>query len=240
MDVSPSVAVPPGAAPDLGCFARPLSWRSAPAGGGRLLTIDGVDGSGKTSLAAALAPLVSERFGVTCRTVDFMSSWVRRHPQFVLLSEDLEHVATGRADITSLCAMCVGDRLANWRTKFSDQIQSGDWLIVDRYHLTPMADMIAFGADEQEKATVRSLLELLPRPDFSFVTSADASACRARVLSRPEERDKQQRPAITDRIVAAFGAVARAQGATSVNTGRDVDSAARSALGALEGLIAQP
>lgn len=112
---------------------------------GRLIIVDGVDGSGKSTLAAAVAERI-ETAGHPARTMDLMSPWVRQHPQFQLLADDLDAVVSGRADIGGLCAICMGDRLATWRTAASRLVADGTWLVVDRYHLTPLADLHTLGS----------------------------------------------------------------------------------------------
>jgi dTMP kinase len=209
-------------------FARPLDFQ-AHSCAGRLITVDGVDGSGKSTLVGGLADELRRR-GVKANGIDMMSSWVRRHPQFTELTRDLAAVTQGQADITAICAICIGDRLAGWRTQFSKLLAEGEWLIVDRYHLTPMADMLVLGAERPDQSMVRSLLGLLPRPDWAFLTHVEPEIALGRVQSRPEEAKQIQRPGLTHQLVAAFRHLAVVHGARVVDTSNGIPEAVSCAI----------
>lgn len=221
-------------ASELGEFAAVLDQR--PHGGpGRLITVDGVDGSGKSTLVAAVVDHLC-RADRPAEPIDLMSQWPRAHPQFQLLADDLANVAGGRADITALCAMCVGDRLATWRTSAAALVAGGAWLVVDRYNLTPMSDMVALGSAAPDQRMVRQLLGLLPRPDLAIVTDVDPATALGRVRARPSEQHKAQRPELTARLIAILHALADAHGAVRADTSGPVAVALAALRPALEGL----
>lgn len=213
-------------------FAYPLDQQPHLCGG-RLIAVDGVDGSGKSSLVEGLVDELRHR-GIAARGVDMMSSWVRRHPQFMELAADLENLISHRADITALCAICIGDRLAAWRTRFRELVAQGEWLIVDRYHLTPMSDMLVLGSEQADQLMVRSLLSLLPRPDWAFLADVNADTALARVRSRPEEADRTQRPELTSQLVAAFRCLADVHAVFTVSTSGNVSDAVMQAMSRIE------
>jgi dTMP kinase len=209
-------------------FARPLG-QEAHSYEGRLVTFDGVDGSGKTTLISGLVDELRHR-GIKANGIDMMSSWVRKHPQFVELTSDLASVTHKRADITAICAICIGDRLAGWRTQFNKLLAEGEWLMVDRYHLTPMADMLVLGSERPDQSMVRSLLSLLPRPDWAFLTHVESEIALERVQSRPEEAKRIQRPALTCQLVVAFHRLAEVHGAYVVDTSKGIPEAVNCAI----------
>lgn len=219
---------------DLGAFGGQLHWKSLSPGGGGVVAVDGVDGSGKSTLSRGLCDLLVRK-GLRAQTVDLMSPWVRHHPQFALLSDDLENVRSGRADITALCAMCVGDRLASWRTKYSSYVAAGGWLVVDRYHLTPMADMLTFGAGRDDQNMVRLLLELLPRPTFAFFTDTPAEMTITRVRARPDESARPERLELTAQLIVTFRALAEVHGCSPIDCSGSASKALADAEDALVG-----
>jgi dTMP kinase len=222
--------------PDLGEFATPLQQR--PHGGrGRLITVDGVDGSGKSTLVGAVVEHL-RRSGLPAEPIDLMSRWPRRHPQFQLLAEDLANVAEGRADITALCAMCIGDRLATWRTDAAARVAAGAWLVVDRYNFTPMSDMLTLGSSPADQLVVRRLLELMPRPDLAVITDVGPATALDRVRGRPDEQDKAQRPELTERLVALLRGLGDAHAAVRADTSGPVAAALAAVRPALRGLRA--
>lgn len=223
-------------ASDLGEFATPLDQRRH-GGAGRLITVDGVDGSGKSTLVAAVVDHLRSA-GIPAEPIDLMSRWPRTHPQFQLLADDLANVAEGRADITALCAMCIGDRLATWRTGAAARVRGGAWLVVDRYNLTPMSDMLALGSAAPDQIMVRRLLELMPRPDLAIVTDVEPAAALDRIRGRPDERHKAQRPQLTERLVALLRDLAGVHGAVRADTSGPVAAAVTSVRSRLDGLTA--
>jgi dTMP kinase len=217
----------------LGAFATPLVQRPD-SGTGRLITVDGVDGSGKSSVVRGIVEALTAR-GLDAHAVDLMSPWVRKHPQFALLAADLDSVVRQRADITALCAICVGDRLASWRTHYREVVARGAWLVVDRYQLTPMSDMLVLGSQPQDQHMVRALLELLPKPDWAFLADVDPETTIRRVRTRPDEAAKVQRPSLTGQLVATFAALAEVNGVTRLDTSGPVDSAVATAMSVIAG-----
>jgi dTMP kinase len=218
---------------DLGAFATPLRQRPD-SGAGRLITVDGVDGSGKSSVVAGIVEELKRR-GKDAMAVDLMTPWVRKHPQFAILAEDLDAVVQRRADITALCSICVGDRLASWRTRYRALVAEGGWLVVDRYHLTPMSDMLVLGSEPADQGMVRALLELLPKPDWAFLTDVDAATAIRRVQARPDEAAKVQRPDLSVRLVATFAALARVNDVVRLDTSGSVDVAVARAISVIGG-----
>jgi dTMP kinase len=212
----------------LGAFATRLQQRPD-SGAGRLITIDGVDGSGKSSVVRGIVDELKAR-GLDAHAVDLMSPWVRKHPQFAMLAADLDSVVRRRADITALCSICIGDRLASWRTRYRELVRRGGWLVVDRYHLTPMSDMLVLGSEPPDQRMVRALLELLPRPDWAFLTDVDAPTTIRRVRSRPEEAAKVQRPDLSSRLVTTFAALAEVNDVVRLDTSGPVETAVAQAM----------
>lgn len=165
-----------------------------------------------------------------------MSAWVREHRQFQLLADDLANVLDGQSDITALCALCIGDRLATWRTSARAEVEAGGWLIVDRYNLTPMSDMLVLGSGPPDRLMVRALLELMPRPDVQILADVPPETAIKRVAQRPDEARKIPRPALTAALVGALRALSAAQGVVTVDTSGSVGAALEAVRGELEGL----
>ncbi len=203
---------------------------------GRLVVVDGVDGSGKSTLAAAVADWL-QKSGRPARAMDLMSSWVRKHPQFQLLADDLDAVVTGRADIGGLCAMCIGDRLATWRTAARRLVADGTWLVVDPDHRTPRAGRPPRGAPQEDPRQVKALLERLPRPDLGLLADCPPDLTVDRVRRRPDEAHKTQRRLLAEGLVDAFRAYAPIHDVDLVDTSGPVDAALEAAIPSLRRLI---
>lgn len=155
---------------------------------GTLITVCGLDGSGKTTAAAIVTELVAAKARQT-ELVKIPSEWARGHPGFATYSADHSTASRGIVDLLSICLMCDADVLAMTRSRIDAALQKGYVVVTDRYVFSSLAELSAQGRPQEEIDVVRSLHGMLWQPDLGLVTLVPADVAIARVRSRPDEAD---------------------------------------------------
>lgn len=176
---------------------------------GRLITVEGIDGSGKTTLVAALVRELGDRFGISARAL--------REPGGVDLSErirsllkDPSAVIGGRAEALLYAAA---------RAELIEQsvvplLHSGEWLILDRYVDSSLAYQgAARGLGVADVAAVNRFATGGLQPDRTLLLELDPTRARERSDERGEGRDRieSEDDSFFADIAAAYGEIADAE-----------------------------
>jgi dTMP kinase len=176
---------------------------------GRLITIEGIDGAGKTTLATALADALRER-----REIDVQ---LLREPGGV---EAAERIRTLVKDPSlQLGARAEALLYAAARAQLVEQalaplLQAGTWVLLDRFVDSSLAYQgagRALGID-----AVRAINDFATAglcPDRTLLLSVDAALGRARQDDRgePPDRLEREQEAFFATIAAAYAELARAE-----------------------------
>lgn len=198
---------------------------SQPDYDGRLVVFEGVDGSGKSSSLALAADHLLRR-GVDVVSTDLLSPECRRLPYFRAYADDPASVFTGRSDQLGVALVCLGDRIVRYRCELRRRLESGAWVLADRYVFTGLAEALAFGRPAPELAVLAQVAGLLPRPDLGFVATAGPEVVLARIRTRATDAGKVLHPSFYERAIAGFAAVGRANGLVELDTTRGADAVA--------------
>lgn len=203
---------------------------------GRLIVVDGTDGSGKTSLLAGLCAWLRAR-GVPAEIVKTPSADCRAVTAFRRYAEVPARALTGEIDLPALSLVCLGDRLQTARTEILPLLESGTWVLCDRWAYSTLAELTAIGASQQDRAAIRAVIDLLPKPDLAVLTTVAPEEAIRRVHARPEERDSITDRELFARFVEAFRAVAHEEGMFVLETDRGEERALASLQPLLEQLL---
>ena len=171
---------------------------------GRLITLEGIDGAGKSTLAVALhAELARER------PVELL-----REPGGVKLSERIRELvkdATLRCDpraeallYAAARAQLVDERLRPW-------LDAGTWVLLDRFVDSSLAYQGAGrGLGVEEVAALNTFATGGLAPDRTLLLRIDAVTARARQQARPiaPDRLEQEEHAFFDTIAEAYDELA--------------------------------
>ena len=171
---------------------------------GRLITIEGIDGAGKSTLAAGLAAALAGD-----RPVRLL-----REPGGVELSERIRELVKDpalrcdpRAEAllyAAARAQLVDERLGPW-------LHDGAWILLDRFVDSSLAYQGAGrGLGIDEVAALNAFATGGLRPDRTLLLRIDPAGARARQHGRDDEPDRLEREedAFFDTITAAYDKLA--------------------------------
>jgi dTMP kinase len=205
---------------------------------GRLISVEGLDGAGKTTLIGALAGALSERG----RDVS-----VLREPGGVALSERIRALVTdpeltvgARAEAllyAAARAQLVAERLR-------PLLDAGRWVLLDRFVDSSLAYQGAgreLGVEEIRRLNAFGTDGLAP--DRTLLLRIDPAEGLARAAGRRGDADRLEReePAFFERIAAAYDALAAAEPEriAVIDAAREPSAVLADALRALAPLLAQ-
>ncbi len=151
---------------------------------GRLITIEGLDGAGKTTLAEALHAGLSAR-----RPVALM-----REPGGVELSERvraLVHDPALRCDPRAEALLYAAARAQLVAERLAPQLESGTWVLLDRFVDSSLAYQGAGrGLGMDEIAALNAFATGGLRPDLTLLLRVDPAQGRARQRGRGADADR--------------------------------------------------
>lgn len=155
---------------------------------GRWISVDGVEGVGKTTLVAELAGLMDDVVVVDEFTDDpvggFLRSIVERHPH--VYSESL----IGQS------LVFLGEFWQRYDLKIKPAVEAGHTVVVDRGYVSKYVyQYVVMETALDERALVRLLDGIfgpMSAPDLTIVLSAKASDLRSRLIARGEECDDER------------------------------------------------
>jgi len=154
---------------------------------GRLITIEGLDGAGKSTLAAGLAEALAAR-----RPVELL-----REPGGVELSERLRTLVKDpalRIDARAEALLYAAARAQLVAERVRPLLESGTWVVLDRYVDSSLAYQgAARGLGLDDVAAVNRFGTGGLEPDRTLLLRADAATRTARQTSRGEGRDRLER-----------------------------------------------
>ncbi len=172
---------------------------------GRLITIEGIDGAGKTTLATALESELNRR-GLDVRAL--------REPGGVVLAERIRELVkdpTLRVGSRAEALLYAAARAQLVEEAVRPLLESGTWVLLDRFVDSSLAYQGA--GRELGIGEVRAINEFATgalRPDRTLVLTVDPELGRARSRSRaePVDRLEAERDEFFDRVAAAYAKLA--------------------------------
>ncbi|MFE3638539.1 dTMP kinase [Streptomyces sp. NPDC059168] len=198
-----------------------LPWKPlVPAGPqhglpGRLVVLEGVDASGKSTLISRLLKHCEES-GVTARFVRVPTTGLREYPMWLAWADESRGVPEEHIDGYGLSVMALGDRLVLQRSEVLPALAEGAVVVCDRYILSSLI---------YESSPVHDyVLSKIVAPDLGVYVDADAETVLARLAERDYEkvhsRDAEEKPLLIER----YRTLAGLHGYVPLSTvGRSVD-----------------
>lgn len=189
------------------------AWRAqlAPHGlPGKLLAIDGVDGSGKTTTSRLIRAYLRSQ-GIVVKGFKLPSRELKSSSWFIRYSRDpLAAVQHGDVDLLGMCSAVLGDRLITVRRSILPQLLLGRAVVVDRFLYTPLGELLIHGGGSAGWPVVEPLVRCFPKPDLTVFTDVSADEAMKRVHSREYEAEDRLPGEVYVRRVSAFRKLAEA------------------------------
>lgn len=157
-------------------------------GRGRLITIEGIDGAGKTTLAEGLRAQLHGR-GVDIR--------LRREPGGVAAAERMRELVKDpdlRIGARAEALLYAAARAQLVEEAIAPLLRAGSWVLLDRFVDSSLA--YQGGGRELGVASVREINQFATaglKPDRTFLLILDAKLGRSRSQSRSEPADRLER-----------------------------------------------
>jgi dTMP kinase len=204
---------------------------------GRLITVEGVDGAGKTTLVEGLAAELSARG----RAVS-----VLREPGGVELSERIRALVKDpalRVDPRAEALLYAAARAQLVAEQLEPRLAAGDWFLLDRFVDSSLAYQGAgrrLGVEEIRRLNLFATGGLAP--DRTLLLRIDARAGLARAGGRGEHADRLEREelAFFEAIAGAYDELAAAEPArfAVIDAAREPRAVLADCIAALEPLLA--
>jgi dTMP kinase len=159
-----------------------------PSKRGLFVVIDGPDGTGKTTLAQALAARLQERGGVKVTHT--------REPYTPRLREWLSDPTVGARELLIAFAH---DRDVHLREVVEPALARGEVVICDRY----IGSTLAYQPLHNPQALVEALVSHVRRPDLTLILTCPTEVAMARIAARGVTGDRYDHLADLQRKVSA-------------------------------------
>lgn len=203
---------------------------------GRLITIEGLDGAGKTTLAAELKRVMAGRGLEVVRL---------REPGGVRVSEQVRKLVKDpglRIGARAEALLYAAARAQLVEEALTPLLETGKWVLLDRFVDSSLA--YQGGGRELGVDQVRSINEFATagvRPDRTLLLEVDPALGRSRSRDRdePVDRLEAERDEFFERIRTAYRALAEAEPERirTIDASAPPDQVLDSALGALSDLF---
>jgi dTMP kinase len=164
-------------------------------GRGRLIVLEGIDGSGKTTQARALVRRLRRRG----RAAVFF-----REPSRGRWGREIKRLAARAGSLTpeQELALFVQDRRENVARNLRPALAAGKVVVLDRYYFSTIAYQGAKGIDP---GRIRRLNEAFAvRPDLVVILDIDAEAGLARIAGRKARDELFERESYLVRVARIF------------------------------------
>ena len=162
------------------------------------ITLEGIDGSGKTTASTILREHILEKYGIAAKqTSELLGSRLGVEIRELLSKYDVNPIAE--------LALIIAARQQHIAEFLMPALSSGDWVICDRYlHSTLAYQGSGRGLGFQKVIDAHTFIDFLPLPDL--VINIDVSPSVAKLRMRQRGNDRLEK---FDSLGAEFYAKAR-------------------------------
>ena len=211
---------------------------------GLLIAIEGIDGSGKSSLALALKGHLEGRgLPVVLTKEPTDGEWGRRIKSLPLVGEERMEKGEEPSSLFSLhpsppleeLRLFVEDRKEHVRQVIRPALEAGKVVITDRYYLSTIAYQGALGIDTEEIRRVNE--EFAPRPDLVLLLTLSPEMGMARIKEN-RRLDRFERERYLKRVDEIYSALAESEPyIRRLDAGRPFDEVVERALYCIDELF---
>lgn len=203
---------------------------------GKLLSFDGLDGSGKSTCVKFVGELLREA-GVPSVTVGLPSKDVRKLELFRRYADNHGKARERGIDPLAISVLLDADILNTIRATIIPALMDGVHVVTDRYIFASVAEMHAHGCESADLLALQGFHSAFPRPDFPFVCCVNAATSLQRVRARPDEAGFDVSTELWDAFARGFVRVARTNEFIELDTGGPWEHTRAQLLSCLQPII---
>lgn len=149
---------------------------------GKLIVIEGIDGSGKTTQEQFVVNFLEDR-GFHCLVTKQPSDWYRSQPSVRRFLDDGVRLCSQE----TLGLLAAADRMQHIETVIAPALAEGVHVVCNRYVYSTYAYFTARGADME---FIRAINSRVPAPDVGILLMIDPEESIARIRRRDGDRNK--------------------------------------------------
>ncbi|AGI47157.1 thymidylate kinase [Thermoplasmatales archaeon BRNA1] len=189
---------------------------------GRFIVLEGIDGSGKTTLAKRLA-------------ADAGDAWVTFEPTDGKIGSALRSGEYGDIPPAAEALLFAADRSIH-TAEIAKALDGGRWVICDRYMGSTVAYQSASMGDSADWDWLVSMQkDAVIQPDAVILLDMDPEVSMSRVGNRGEELSRFEKLEFQRRVRDAYLRLAQMFGYIVIDASKDADSVYEEAVSALKG-----
>lgn len=151
---------------------------------GKLITFCGLDGSGKTTLINLLSNYLKES-GLDFELTKQPTKTMRKNPLF---RKAIDEPFSDDVDYREISYMCAINKSQHTRLVIEPLLSQGKIVISDRYFYSSLANLEAYGFNEDEK--IYSMSNEIIQPDISFFLDVPVDIAINRIRNRESEKNR--------------------------------------------------
>lgn len=188
---------------------------------GKLIVFEGTDGAGKTTMINLSQKYLSELYGkenvLVTKTPTDMSRNTKLFQKMMYCKKHDD------IDYRAVQLLTMSDRIQHTFEKIIPALQSGKFVLCDRYIYTSLVNMLARGF-RNEKWFFYAAENLL-QPDIVFLAYVKPHLAVKRIKERPEEVRRHLDESQLTKVAAGFLKMAKSENFVILNTSKNADEA---------------
>lgn len=189
---------------------------------GALITLCGIDGSGKSSFVKAIRSHV-ETWGVNVIETFTPTERVRKNPVFREMLTPAWEQGLTNVSMLGISLSIIGDLVQHSLDTIEKHLSQGDIVICDRYMYTNQAEILARSETDEAMNVVNYMSGHIIEPDLAIHLSVSPEVARNRVLSRNDPNDIPSGEKFLQKQYSAYQKISKINELITVNTEGDVD-----------------
>lgn len=189
---------------------------------GILIVVDGIDGSGKTTIVDLIYNFISN-FNIECYKIKMGSKEIKQISYIKNYTSDHSISFKKEIDLLSISLLFGADFLYTLRGTIIPLLEQGKCIICDRYVYVSLAELIANKCTKEDLETIKKVHQSFIKPDISIITQLSPNLAVSRVHNRPDEKDAEIDISLWGKFIDAFKQIACENNLLLINTSNKAD-----------------
>lgn len=184
---------------------------------GKLITFCGIDGSGKTTMISLLEKYLISK-GYKCVLVKQPSEEIRHNSLF---RASIDQPYSESIDYRAITMLCAADKLQHSTKIIEPLLKDGYIVISDRYIYSSLANLIAYGFNNE--SWIYEISRYIVRPDIAFFLSVPTETAVERIRKRKNEKNRYINMELQDKLSYAYMQIALGNNGYIIDCNRSIE-----------------